>query len=157
MWCWILGTISYFAIPTLGPFATNSRLFEGLRSTNVTRLQESLEMHRFTVISDNLGENKVAGIAGFASLHVGVVVAAWLLMRYYRQRTLAWVAFAFLIPTTLATIYFGWHFLLDDIAGAFIGWFSLVLGRATVYPRLLLIWRRKAAHAVHADHAAERA
>ncbi|MCW2961623.1 MAG: hypothetical protein JWM90_2010 [Thermoleophilia bacterium] len=152
MWCWILGTVSYYAIPTLGPFATNSRLFDELDSTNVTRLQTSLETHRFTVISDQLGEDKVAGIAGFASLHVGVVVAAWLLMRYYRQRTLAIVGFAFLVPTVISTIYFGWHFLLDDLAGFLLGWFALLLGRATVYPRLLLIWRKKAAHVAHLDH-----
>jgi membrane-associated phospholipid phosphatase len=153
MYCWILGTISYYAIPTLGPFATDSRLFDKLDRTGVTGLQDALTTQRFTVISDNLGEERVAGIAGFASLHVGVVVAAWLLLRYYRQRTLSWVIFAFLVPTVISTIYFGWHFLIDDIAGFLIGWFSLLLGRATVYPRVLMIWRRKATRAVHLDHA----
>ncbi|MEO6867102.1 MAG: phosphatase PAP2 family protein, partial [Gaiellales bacterium] len=146
MWCWILGTASYYAIPTLGPFATRSRLFEKLEYTNVTRLQGSLMQHRFTLHADNIGDEVVGGIAGFASLHVGIVVAVIVLMRYYRQRVLMWMAIAFLIPTILATIYFGWHFIVDDIAGIFLGWFAFVLGRATVYPRILMVWRRRVTH-----------
>ncbi len=147
MWCWILGTASYYAIPTLGPFASRERLFDELPRTNVTRVQESLITHRLELHADNIGDIVVGGIAGFASLHVGIVVAVVLLMRYYRQRLLFWIAVAFLVPTTLATIYFGWHFIVDDLAGLFIGWFSFVLGRATVYPRILMVWRRRAARA----------
>jgi len=149
MWCWILGTASYYAIPTLGPFFTRNRLFSDLPHTNVERVQNSLIDHRIMLIADNLGENRVGGIAGFASLHVGVVVACLLLMRYYRQRALTIITAVFLVPTTVATIYFGWHFLVDDVAGAFIGWFAFMLGRATVYPRLLMIWKRRASRAVH--------
>lgn len=144
MWCWILGTASYYAIPTLGPFATRERLFERLPYTNVERVQGVLKRHRYDLYADNIGQDVVGGIAGFASLHVGVVVAVVMLMRYYRQTLLMWAAIAFLIPTMIATIYFGWHFIIDDIAGVFLGWFAFVLGRATVYPRILLVWRRKA-------------
>lgn len=150
MWCWILGTASYYAIPTLGPFASHERSFADLPHTNVTRLQESLINSRLSLHADNVGDIVVGGIAGFASLHVGVVVAVVALMRYYRQRALFWIATAFLIPTTIATIYFGWHFIVDDLAGVFIGWFAFVLGRATVYPRILLVWRRKASEAAEA-------
>lgn len=146
MWCWILGTATYYAIPTLGPFASRSSIFADLDPTNVTRLQAALEDHRFELHADNIGEPVVGGIAGFASLHVGVVVAVVFLMAYYRQRALLWASIAFLVPTTLATIYFGWHFLVDDVAGAFLGWFAFVLGRATVYPRILIVWRRKVLH-----------
>ncbi|MCW2923443.1 MAG: hypothetical protein JWM98_847 [Thermoleophilia bacterium] len=146
MWSWILGTASYYAIPTLGPFATRSRLFADLPPTNVARVQHSLERHRFDLMADNLGEDKVGGIAGFASLHVGIVVAVIMLMRYYRQRELMWVTVVYLVPVTISTSYFGWHFLVDDVAGVFIGWFSFVLGRATVYPRILAVWKRKVTH-----------
>jgi hypothetical protein len=144
MWCWILGTASYYAIPTLGPFASRSRIFEDLEPTNVTRLQNALINHRLELHADNVGDIVVGGIAGFASLHVGVVFAVVLLMRYYGQRTLYWISVAFLVPTVLATIYFGWHFIVDDIAGIILGWLSFVFGRATVYPRILLVWRRRA-------------
>jgi hypothetical protein len=143
MWCWVLGTASYYAIPTLGPFATRERLFRELPYTNVERVQQVLMRHRFDLYADNIGQDVVGGIAGFASLHVGVVVAVIMLMRYYRRPVLMWAAVAFLVPTTLATVYFGWHFIVDDIAGAFLGWFAFVLGRATVYPRILMVWRRR--------------
>lgn len=147
MWCWILGTASYYAIPTLGPFASRERIFEDLPYTNVARLQKALIDNRIELHADNVGDIVVGGIAGFASLHVGVVVAVIMLMRYYRQRTLFYISLAFLVPTTFATIYFGWHFIVDDLAGVFVGWFAFVLGRATVYPRILLVWRRRAAEA----------
>lgn len=150
MWCWILGTASYYAIPTLGPFASRERIFEDLDHTNVTRLQGVLVDHRLSLHADNVGDVVVGGIAGFASLHVGIVVAVAVLMRYYRQRLLYWAAIAFLVPTVIATIYFGWHFIVDDFAGVFIGWFAFVLGRATVYPRILMVWRRRAAETVEA-------
>lgn len=152
MWCWILGTISYYAIPTLGPFATRQDLFDELPRTPVARVQEALMRHRFELHADNVGNDVVGGIAGFASLHVGVVVAVVLLMRYYRRRSLMWGAVAFLVPTTIATLYFGWHFILDDIAGLGIGILSFVLGRATVYPRVLTAWRhRRRPHGAHAS------
>jgi hypothetical protein len=147
MWCWILGTASYYAIPTLGPFASRERIFDDLAPTNVERLQNGLINQRIKLHADNIGDIVVGGIAGFASLHVGIVVAVVVLMHYYRQRVLFWISVAFLVPTIIATIYFGWHFIADDFAGVFIGWFSFVLGRATVYPRILLVWRRRAARA----------
>jgi hypothetical protein len=153
MWCWILGTASYYAIPTLGPFASRERIFEDLEPTNVTRLQGVLIEHRLSLHADNVGDVVVGGIAGFASLHVGIVFAVVMLMRYYRQRALYWASIAFLVPTILATIYFGWHFIVDDIAGIFLGWLAFVMGRATVYPRILLVWRRRAGD-VHATRSA---
>jgi membrane-associated phospholipid phosphatase len=106
-------------------------------------VQDVLMRHRFDLYADNIGQDVVGGIAGFASLHVGVVVAVVMLMRYYRRPVLMWSAVAFLVPTIIATLYFGWHFIVDDIAGVFLGWFAYVLGRATVYPRILLVWRRR--------------
>jgi hypothetical protein len=143
MWCWILGTISYYAIPTLGPFASAHRLFADLPVTNVTKLQDSLEQTRLELHSDNIGRDIVGGIAGFASLHIGVLIAIIFMMRYYRKSTLMWATIIYTIPTAVSTVYFGWHFLLDDLAGFFLGWFSVVLGRATVYPRLMMVWRRR--------------
>jgi membrane-associated phospholipid phosphatase len=152
MWCWILGTASYYMIPTLGPFASRPRNFADLPSTNVTRIQNVLIDHRFELHADNIGEVVVGGIAGFASLHVGIVVSCWLMMRYYEQRVLEYIALGFLVPTIIATIYFGWHFIIDDVAGFLIGWLSVVLARATVYPHLMVVWRRRAGDAVHSHH-----
>lgn len=134
IYCWIFGTISYYLIPTLGPFGGAEWQFDGLSYTGVTRVQDALLDHRLELMADPLGYPGVASIGGFASLHVGIVFMGYLMARYYGSRTLATVAMAFLIPTVVATIYFGWHYLVDDVAGFAIGWLAVVGGRWTVYP-----------------------
>ncbi|MDO5493536.1 MAG: phosphatase PAP2 family protein, partial [Nesterenkonia sp.] len=39
-----------------------------------------------------------------------------------------WVAWAFFGMTFVATLYFGWHYLIDNIAGVAIGWAAVSLG-----------------------------
>ncbi len=38
------------------------------------------------------------------------------------------ITWAFFVLTVLATIYFGWHYIADDVAGMAIGWASVSLG-----------------------------
>ena len=52
--------------------------------------------------------------------------------RYYGLRVLSWVVFAFLVGTVLATVYLGWHFAVDDVAGLAIAWVAVQLGKLTV-------------------------
>jgi membrane-associated phospholipid phosphatase len=52
--------------------------------------------------------------------------------RYYGLRILSWVAFAFLVGTVLATVYLGWHFAVDDVAGIALAWVAVQLGKLTV-------------------------
>ncbi|WP_344771538.1 phosphatase PAP2 family protein [Aeromicrobium panaciterrae] len=122
---WILGVVSYYSMPTLGPAFAQSSMFQDLPVTGVTELQRSLFRAGSSFKEDPTGSASY-GIAGFASLHVSVVVTACIFFERTGQklviRVLAW---AFLVMTVLATIYFGWHYLADDIAGAFIGWLSV--------------------------------
>lgn len=143
MWTWILGVASYYAIPSLGPAISRPAWYDDLPVTSVTRVQQTLIEHRIAVYADPIGYAGVNSVGGFASLHVGIVFMTFLMMRYYRHRMLAWAAFAFLVPTVVATVYFGWHFIIDDVAGFGIGWAAVVLGRVTVYPRLLRLPRRQ--------------
>jgi hypothetical protein len=136
VYCWILGTMSYYMIPSLGPFGANPRLFADLPYTGVTRVQNALIDHRLRLGHDPLGFDNVASIGGFASLHVGVVFMAMIVAWQFRRRWLFAGITLFFIPTVIATIYFGWHYIVDDIAGLFIGWFAVVSARWTVYPRL---------------------
>jgi membrane-associated phospholipid phosphatase len=43
-------------------------------------------------------------------------------------RAIRWAMWAFLFATVLATIYFGWHYLVDDVAGFVIGGLSVWIG-----------------------------
>jgi membrane-associated phospholipid phosphatase len=41
----------------------------------------------------------------------------------------------YLAGTIIATIYLGWHFAVDDVAGLVLAFLSVRLGRLTIYPR----------------------
>lgn len=125
---WILGAASYYILPTLGPAFFQPSMFADLPDSGVSALQTSLFKNGVSFKTDPTGGD-IYGIAGFASLHVSVVVTACLFFSRTGQRRAVQVAgWCFLVTTVCATIYFGWHYIADDIAGAFIGWLSVSAG-----------------------------
>src|SRR5699024_12304640 len=42
---------------------------------------------------------------------------------------LRWGAWIFFGATFIATVYFGWHYVVDSIAGVFIGWMCVAIGQ----------------------------
>ena len=126
---WALGAISYYVLPALGPIYVESENYTSLADTSVSALQEGLWNSRLNVLFDPWATNSVHGVAAFASLHVSVVfTAAYFAHRVQLHRTLRIALWAYLGVTVLATVYFGWHYVVDDIAGVGIGWLSVVLG-----------------------------
>lgn len=126
---WVLGVVSYYTLPTLGPVFARPEMYSALPETGVSRLQEALIENRIEYISDPVGSDSIQGVAGFASLHVSVTFAAALFLVRTNQklfiRTIAWIFFG---VTCVATLYFGWHYILDDIAGVLIGWATVTIG-----------------------------
>jgi hypothetical protein len=124
--CWILGALSYYIIPALGPAFADPQVFAGLPDTGVAQLQATLLEHRREVLADPASTNAVQSIAAFASLHTGVLFAAGLIaFRSRSHRAVTFGLFAMLFFTVLATVYFGWHYIVDDFAGLFIGIFAV--------------------------------
>jgi membrane-associated phospholipid phosphatase len=123
---WTLGTLSYYLVPTMGPFFVAPELFSNLPDTGVSRLQNALWVERLQVLADPTATSAVQSIAGFASLHASITFSAALiatLLGLHRILRIAlWVMFGL---TMLATVYFGWHYVLDDIAGLAIGGFAV--------------------------------
>jgi hypothetical protein len=74
----------------------------------------------------------VQSVAAFASLHVSIIFTAALICHYVIPnvwvRTTMWVYF---VLTSISTVYFGWHYLLDDIAGLAIGVICVWIGAKT--------------------------
>ncbi|MFC6149296.1 MULTISPECIES: phosphatase PAP2 family protein [Mumia] len=151
---WILGVASYYLIPTLGPVFANQSLFADLPSdSGVAALQRSLAHNGYDVRFDPWSSDSIYGIAGFASLHVSVVLTACLFfaivgLNKWLMRTL-WVYF---LGTVLATVYFGWHYVADDLGGALIAVLSILIG-AAVTGNLGYRKKRKAALAEAAEAA----
>jgi membrane-associated phospholipid phosphatase len=79
-------------------------------------------------------EGSFAQVSAFASLHVGVTFVIVLMASYFRLRRTTRVLTVFLGCTMLATIYLGWHFAVDDLAGLAIAWVSVQLGKTLIRP-----------------------
>ncbi len=120
--CWLFGAISYYMLLAQGPIYADPSLFAALPETGVSRLQETLAEHRVEVLADPHATNAVQSVAAFASLHIAVVFAAALVAEMLRaHRALRAGLWTLLALTAIATIYFGWHYLIDDVAGLAIG------------------------------------
>jgi hypothetical protein len=126
---WVLGAASYFIWPALGPIYANAELFERLPHSEVTRLQQMLLDDRIAWLRDPTDATPQA-IAAFASLHIAMsftaLLAAHILDLGRRMKIALWVWFFF---TVVGTIYLGWHYVVDDIAGLFIGAAALGLAK----------------------------
>ena len=126
---WVLGAASYFLLPALGPIYFEPAGFANLPASEVTRLQDILLDQRVAFLADPVTATPQS-IAAFASLHISMsltaVLAAHLLRLGRRLKIALWIWFAL---TTAATIYLGWHYLLDNVAGLIIGVLALALAR----------------------------
>lgn len=134
LWVWILGVASYYAIPSLGPFWSAPHVFSGLPHTMVQDTQARYLSQRAGLLAHPSAHDSFAQVSAFASLHVAVTCVIVLMASYYGMRRTSLVLTVFLCATILATVYLGWHFVVDDIAGLAIAWVSVQLGRRTVRP-----------------------
>jgi membrane-associated phospholipid phosphatase len=126
---WALGTLSYYWVPSLGPFVAKPSLFADLPNTGVTSLQHALEAGRQAYIDDPNSTSTVQSVAAFASLHVSIILTAALICHYViPSRTVRYSMWVYWVLTSISTVYFGWHYLLDDIAGFGIGLFAVWVG-----------------------------
>jgi hypothetical protein len=126
---WVLGAASYFLIPSLGPVYYRPEAFAHLPHSEVTRLQAMLLDQRVEFLVHPTTATPQS-IAAFASLHISMsltaVLAAHLLGVGRRLKIGLWI---WLGLTTLATVYLGWHYFLDDLGGVVIAVGALGVAR----------------------------
>jgi hypothetical protein len=124
---WVLGAGSYYLLPSLGPIYAEPSVFAHLPPSEAGRLQDVLLEQRLDFISDPI-EGTAQSIAAFSSLHVSIfftgVLAAHLLGLRVSIRVGAWVLLGL---TTAATIYLGWHYVVDDVGGIVIAVVAIAL------------------------------
>jgi PAP2 superfamily protein len=127
---WLLGAGSYFLLPSLGPVYAEPSLFSQLPASGVTELQSFLLDQRAHFLADPTAV-AAQSIGAFASLHVSIfftgALAAHLLGLGRTVRIGAWFLLGL---TTTATIYLGWHYVLDDIGGVVLGAMAFALASA---------------------------
>jgi hypothetical protein len=124
---WLLGAASYFLLPALGPIYAQPATFAHLPHSEATHLQGVLLHQRIEFLRDPITATPQA-IAAFASLHISMsftaAVAAHLFGAGRRLKIALWVWFA---VTTAGTIYLGWHYVVDNVAGVVLGVMALAL------------------------------
>ncbi|MGI8434567.1 MAG: phosphatase PAP2 family protein, partial [Nocardioidaceae bacterium] len=126
---WVLGAASYYWVPSLGPFLAEHSVFVDLPDTGVTSLQNALAAGRERYINDVHATQSVQSVAAFASLHVSIILTAAMICHFViPSRTVRWTMWAYFTLTTLSTVYFGWHYLIDDVAGFAIGVIAVWVG-----------------------------
>ncbi len=124
----------YYLVPSLGPFDNVPHDFAGLPHTIVTRTQALYMGQRADLLADPSAHDAFAQVSAFASLHVGVTAVIVLMLAYYRFRRTTIVMTVYLALTIVATVYLGWHFFVDDVAGLAIAAAAVGLGHLTIYP-----------------------
>lgn len=126
---WILGAVSYFLLPSLGPAYTDPTLFGTLPATEAGHLQQVLLDQRLGWLA-HPGSGTPQAIAAFASLHIAMsftaAATAEMLRLPRRLRIGLWI---WLALTVVGTVYLGWHYAVDDLAGLLIGALALIVAR----------------------------
>lgn len=134
MWTWILGTASYYLIPSLGPFASAPEEFARLPHTTITDTWAEYLTQRQEFLADPTAPTSFVSISAFASLHTGFTALACFMAFYYGHKWLGSVLGVYLVAIMVSTIYWGWHFTVDDLAGLLIAALAVALGHVMVRP-----------------------
>jgi hypothetical protein len=126
---WVLGAASYFILPSLGPVYAEPSLFAHLPQSEAGKLQSVLLDQRLEFLRDPIA-GTAQSIAAFSSLHVSIfftaVLAAHMLGLRRSLRLGSWVLLGL---TVAATVYLGWHYVVDDVGGLLIGVAAIGLAR----------------------------
>ncbi|MDQ3769522.1 MAG: phosphatase PAP2 family protein [Actinomycetota bacterium] len=147
---WVLGTAVYFLLPTMGPVFVEPTLFAALPATGVSELQAILLAQRAEVLAGPWATEAVHGIAAFPSLHVSIVfTAAAIASLAGLPRWLCASLWAFVGLTAVATIYFGWHYVVDDVAGVVIAAVAVWAGGLATGHDMRAALRRQLARPAH--------
>jgi hypothetical protein len=139
---WLLGTVSYFLLPSLGPIYVDPSAFSDLAGTDATRLQAILLDQRLEFLRDP-ATGTAQSIGAFASLHVSIFLTAALTAHLLGlRRAMKVVAWILVVLTVGATIHLGWHYAADDIGGVAIGVLAVAVARALTGVDLRAVRRR---------------
>jgi hypothetical protein len=124
---WLLGIGSYYLLPSLGPCYADPGLFAQLAHTEAATLQHQLMLDRLGFLRDP-DHGIPQAIAAFASLHIGMSFSSLLMAHVLRlDRRVRIALWVWLIATFVGTVYLGWHYVVDDLAGLVIGVLGLLV------------------------------
>lgn len=124
---WMAGIVITCIWPTWGPCFYLPQAFAALPETSMTQMQKGLWEMKVYLEANPYSAKGAYLISAMPSLHVAVVALGgfylWDISRFFSV-----ISWFFVLLTVLATLYFGWHYLLDDLVAIFLAFqaFKLV-------------------------------
>lgn len=109
---WFFAILWEYSFPTLGPCFSTPELFTSLPFTEVREIQTELWRQKLYLDRYPRGEWGVFLISGQPSLHLAAIIHGSLHLAKLNRYT-SFASWTLAILTSVATIYFGWHFLTD--------------------------------------------
>ena len=116
--CWIIGGLSYYLFPGLGPCYFKRDLFHGLNIPIAKSLQHSLLVGYISFRDNPLiyRAETFSGIAAMPSLHIAIV-ALFFIFSLKLNRILASLILVYAILMFCGSIMLGWDYAIDGYAG----------------------------------------
>ncbi len=112
---YIIGMALYYLFPSVGPLFTSPNLY-----AHTSNKYQGILWGGHLAIQANPATFQAGpylGVAAFPSLH-GAHFLFLMLMAYRYTRPLTWVYVPWIVLLYLSTIYLGWHYVVDLVAGA---------------------------------------
>ena len=112
---YIIGMALYYLFPSIGPLFVSPDLY-----AHTTNKYQGVLWGGHLAIQANPATFQAGpylGVAAFPSLH-GAHFLFLMLMAYRYTRPLAWIYVPWICLLYLSTIYLGWHYVVDLVAGA---------------------------------------
>lgn len=113
---WFTCALTVVTIPTYGPCYYMPELFTGMPQTGVSEMQ--LQAWRMKLFLAEYPKSDIGFylICAFPSLHIAVPALGAIFLRPL-SKLAAQLSIVYTLITVVTTVYFGWHYFLDDIAG----------------------------------------
>lgn len=138
-WCLAFGLsipVS-FLFPSLGPAFYKPELFSHIDGTNSAKLMSSLLEHYVTFKMNPMETSIVSGngIMAMPSLHCTLVYLSIIVLRKSLP-SIGFVLWGFLFLYIIATVYLGWHYLIDGLAGILLGVIAYKISSLWFYEKI---------------------
>ena len=123
---WMIGIVITCLWPTWGPCFYSPQYFTILPETTMTQMQQGLwEMKQYLEL--NPQSSKAAYlISALPSLHVAVIALGSIYL-FKVSKILSMFSWGFVVVTIISTLYFGWHYFVDDVIAIIIAYLAYFL------------------------------
>lgn len=125
----VLGLLGYYLLPSLGTIYTHPEWHQAARGTQSWAVRDALLRQQAAIALGRPARiHAFFGIAAFPSLHVAHALLAFAVLRRRFPRA-AWFVVPPFVLMFVATLFFGWHYLVDHLGALVVAWGALRLVR----------------------------